>query len=265
MTKVIVFDLDETIGHFMQISELDWKLKRYFGKDITKKHFFKILDIFPEVFRPNIFNIFRYLHRMKEYNKKNNKEKIKIMIYTNNTGCRMWANRIKSDIEKSINYKLFDRTICAWKVDGQIIEKHRTGYDKKYFDLLRCGHLKKRDKIIFLDDSFFPKMMNPQLTYLHVTPYNFRFNREHMFRRYVNKIDLPFKDKFNISKMYIKNIKNSDECKPNNKSFKIKGKKIEKQIKHFIETSNNRETIKKKYVKKNQTRKKTMKQNYHRI
>ena len=71
MAKVIVFDLDETIGHFMQLSELDWKLKRYFGKDITKKHFFKILDIFPEIFRPNIFNIFKYLHRMKVYNKKN--------------------------------------------------------------------------------------------------------------------------------------------------------------------------------------------------
>ena len=85
-----------------------------------------------------------------------------------------------------------------------------------------------------------------------------------MFRRYVNKIDLPFEDKFNISKMYIKNIKISDDCKPNNKSFKIKGKKIEKQIKHFIETSNNRETIKKKYVKKNQTRKKN-KSKYHKI
>ena len=28
MTKVIVFDLDETIGHFVQLSELDWKLKQ---------------------------------------------------------------------------------------------------------------------------------------------------------------------------------------------------------------------------------------------
>ena len=118
MTKAVVFDLDETIGHFEELSILDYIIKDYIGKEIKKSDFFKIMDLFPNVFRPKIFKIFKYLRDKKiEINNSNNKEKIKVMIYTNNTGCRMWANRIRSYIEKKINYKLFDRTICAWKYD----------------------------------------------------------------------------------------------------------------------------------------------------
>tara|TARA_B100000795_G_scaffold269766_3_gene260300 strand:- start:7066 stop:7782 length:717 start_codon:yes stop_codon:yes gene_type:complete len=227
--KVVVFDLDETIGHFVQVSELDYKIRKSSGKDISKDEFYKILDMFPNVFRPNMLNIFKYLSKIKK------KEKIKIMIYTNNTGCRMWVNRIKSYIEKQIGHKIFDRVICAWKYDNKILEKNRTGYDKKYLDLLRCGHLKKKDKIIFLDDSFYEKMMNPNLTYLHVIPYHYEYN--------------------NIYNKYVSSQKDIYTKKLKNKKMIRSGKKIERHIKRFIENSNKKTKNKRKNkkTKKNET------------
>jgi len=248
MVKVIVFDLDETIGHFVQLSILDYKLKEYFGKDITKEHFHKILDIFPEVFRPNIFKIFKYLHHMKV----KKQGKIKIMIYTNNNGCRMWVHRIKSYIEKKVGDKIFDRVICAWKLDGKILEKNRTGYDKKYSDLLRCGHLKKKDEIMFLDDNLYEQMLNPRLTYLYLKPY--RYEYDNMFNKYINNIKLPFKNDL-LNQYLLKNVHyDIKNIKNNNNIFKVKSKKIEKQIRKFIESSN--KTInKEKKTRKNKTRK----------
>jgi hypothetical protein len=254
MVKVIVFDLDETIGHFVQLSILDYKLRKFYNKDLSKDHFHKILDIFPEVFRPNILNIFKYLHKMKvKY-----KEKFKIMIYTNNNGCRMWVHRIKSYIEKKINDKIFDRVICAWKHDGRILEKNRTGYEKKYSDLLKCGHLKKTDKIMFLDDQLYDKMIHPQLTYLHLTPYHYKYNNNTIISKYINNIKLPYDKSIQLAKFL--NIKNSKECdnyQVKNLNFKFKSKKIERHIKKFVESSNNK--TKNKKEKKNKTKKQKIK------
>jgi len=255
MVKVVVFDLDETIGHFVQLSILDYKLRKFYNKDLTKDHFHKILDIFPEVFRPNMMNIFKYLHKMKI----KHKGKIKIMIYTNNNGCRMWVNRIKSYIEKKINYKIFDRVICAWKHDGKILEKNRTGYDKKYDDLLKCGHLKKTDKIMFLDDQFYEKMLHPQVTYLHLKPYHYKYSEKTLYGKYISRANLPYAKSMDLARFF--KIKDSRECLNSDKSdksdkrdlFKLRGKRIERHIKNFIESSNKTKNIKNK--KKNKTRK----------
>tara|TARA_X000000368_G_C22996372_1_gene696830 strand:+ start:517 stop:1296 length:780 start_codon:yes stop_codon:yes gene_type:complete len=259
MTKAFVFDLDETIGHFEELSILDYTIKNHIGKEIKKSDFFKIMDLFPHIFRPNIFNIFKYLRDKKiATNGSKNKNKIKIMIYTNNTGCRMWANRIKSYIEKKINYKLFDRTICAWKYDNKILEKNRTGYDKRYFDLLKCGHLKKSDKIIFLDDTLFEKMIHPNVTYLHLIPYKYTYGN--MINKYINQENSLLKDK-----KLIKSYSKKSICKNNNTElFNLKGKKIERHIKKFFEQSNNK-TIKKYNSKKNKTRKKMKIKEYYKI
>ena len=59
--KVVVFDLDDTIGHFVQLSGLDWFLTKLYGKVIKREHFNEILDLYPEVFRPRIFEIMTFL------------------------------------------------------------------------------------------------------------------------------------------------------------------------------------------------------------
>ena len=192
-----------------------------------------------------------------------NHGKVKIMIYTNNTGCKMWVHRIKSYVEKKINYKLFDRVICAWKHDGKILEKNRTSYDKKYTDLLNCGQLKNTDKILFLDDCFYEKMMNPNLTYLHVTPYIYRYSEKDMVNTYIKNSKMELDNALKLTEL---SKYKKTNCKTNNNEllFKLKGKKIERHIKRFMDmaskqtTTKNIKNKKKIKTKKNKTKKNKM-------
>ena len=54
-TNVVVFDLDETLGHFSQLS-LIWKLMTGSSliPDSRKHQFYELLDLFPEYSRPGI-------------------------------------------------------------------------------------------------------------------------------------------------------------------------------------------------------------------
>ena len=256
MKKVVVFDLDETMGHFVQLSGLDYYLKKTYGRDIKREDFFKIMDMFPNVLRPNIMNIFYYLKKckMKNYGK------VKIMIYTNNTGCKMWVHRIKSYIERKLDYKLFDRVICAWKYDGKVLEKNRTSYEKKYMDLLNCGQLKKTDKILFLDDSLYEKMMNPNVTYLHVKPYVYRYNDKSMVNTYIKKSDMNLDHALKLTKI-VEHKKTNCKINNNDLLFKLRGKKIERHVRNFMEKTSKQ--TKQKKLKKNKTRKRKI--NYYKI
>ena len=89
----VVFDLDETIGNFVQLGIFWDGLKHYFNKEVDIKLFFLLLDTFNNYLRPNIITIFKYLKRKKKLNKN-----IKVLIYTNNQGPREWTEMIKKYI-----------------------------------------------------------------------------------------------------------------------------------------------------------------------
>ena len=163
---VFVFDLDKTIGYFTQVAIFIEGVEDYIGRKLKKQEMYKIFDLYPEIFRPDMMSIFNYLKKIKQKTKST-----KVMIFTNNCGPKSWVYDIKNYIEKKIKYKLFDRTIAAWKVNGKIYEKCRTSHEKKYTDLLKCGNLKKKDKIIFLDDMFHPHMKNNNVVILHLKAY----------------------------------------------------------------------------------------------
>ena len=163
---VFVFDLDKTMGYFTQVAIFIEGIEHYIGRKLKKTEMYKIFDLYPEIFRPDMMKIFKYLKKIKQKLKYT-----KVIIYTNNVGPKSWVYDIKNYIEKKIKYKLFDRTIAAWKVGDKVYEKCRTGYDKKYVDLLKCGNLSKTDKIIFLDDMVHPDMKNENVTYLHLKGY----------------------------------------------------------------------------------------------
>ena len=163
---VFVFDLDKTLGYFTQVAIFIEGIEHYIGRKLKKKEVYKVFDLFPEMFRPDTMNILKYLKQLKHKLKC-----VKVLIYTNNIGPKSWVYSIKNYIEKKLKYKLFDRTIAAWKVDGKIYEKCRTSHEKKYTDLLNCGKLKKTDKICFLDDMKHPHMINNNVKYLHLNAY----------------------------------------------------------------------------------------------
>ena len=73
-----VFDLDKTIGYFTQIAIFLEGIEEFIGRNLRIAEFFKLLDLYPAIFRPGIFNTFYYLMRLKKSNKC-----VKVLIYTN--------------------------------------------------------------------------------------------------------------------------------------------------------------------------------------
>lgn len=240
MSKVIVFDLDDTLGHFVQLSKLDWILTNARGKVVKRNHFNEILDLFPLVFRPRVFEMMEFLKRemMRHMD-------IQVMIYTNNTGCKMWVHRIKSYIEKKIKYKLFNRVICGWKYDGNIIEPNRTGYDKKYSDLIKCGHLHKNDEILFLDDQYHPYMIHPKIKYLHLERYV--YNYSNMMARYLTISKLSKKQTITYNSRSMDPI----QRRVNLREFEKKGILIENEIKLFVKDALSGCHCKRSHTRKN--------------
>ena len=62
--KIVVFDLDETLGYFVEYGIFWDCLKKYFINESLD--FNETLDLFPEFFRPNIMNILIYLRKKKK-------------------------------------------------------------------------------------------------------------------------------------------------------------------------------------------------------
>ena len=91
-SKIVVFDVDETLGYFVEFgifwsSIIAYKIHQKINYELTQNDFNKILDLYPEFIRPNIISILNYLKH-----KKMSKECSGVMIYTNNQGQPSWVN-----------------------------------------------------------------------------------------------------------------------------------------------------------------------------
>ena len=64
--KTLVFDLDETIGHFKQLYCLYQIIIRILNRLLTQTEFNELIDLYPEFFRVGIFSIFELLYRKKK-------------------------------------------------------------------------------------------------------------------------------------------------------------------------------------------------------
>ena len=122
--KAVIFDLDETIGYFTELGLLWDCLQIYFKNKLNQGDFNQLCDLYHFYFRPDIFTTF---HLLKYF-----KKRLYVLIYTNNNGPKSWTLLIKNYSEHKIKFKLFDQVICAYKVDGQQVEKNRTTYNKTY-------------------------------------------------------------------------------------------------------------------------------------
>ena len=181
--KIVVFDLDETLGYFTQFGIFWDSLVNYIktnnNKSLTQDDFNDILDLFPEYLRPNIFNILTYLKKKKQSSCCH-----KMMIYTNNTGPPEWAHHIIRYFEQKINFKLIDQIIAAFKVNGKRVELCRTTHTKTHQDLIRCTKVPINAEICFLDDVFYPEMEHDNIYYINIKPYYYDLEFEEMFNRF---------------------------------------------------------------------------------
>ena len=253
--KIVVFDLDETLGYFTEFG-IFWDCLIYYFKNknehtLTQSDFNDILDLFPEFLRPNIINILNYL--------KNKKQSLcchKMMIYTNNSGPKEWAHHIIDYFSKKINYKLFDQLISAFKINGKVVEVCRTTHDKTYNDFIKCTKLPVNAEICFLDDTFYPEMANDNIYYINVKPYYHDLKFEYMLDKF-SKSDIGKKiinndDNFiKIMNEHIKLYKYDCIDKETNEyeMDKIVGKQIVKHLQEFFNKTKKNKTIRNKKVK----------------
>ena len=64
------------------------------GNILKKREIYKLFDLYPEMFRPDMMTIFKYLINLKKKIKC-----VKVMIYSNNIGPKSWVHTIKNYIE----------------------------------------------------------------------------------------------------------------------------------------------------------------------
>jgi|TARA_B110000261_G_scaffold38746_1_gene45318 hypothetical protein len=177
--NIVVFDLDETLGNFTQLSIFWEALNKYHNTTLSEDYFFKLLDTFPEFLRPNIYNILKYLLKQKRNNKCDN-----IMIYTNNQGNKKWVTMITRYFDMKLKQQTFDKIISAFKVRGKQIELCRTTHDKSVSDLFRCTKIPENTQICFIDDQLHPLMKHDNVYYINVKPYNYSIDFEKMTDTY---------------------------------------------------------------------------------
>jgi hypothetical protein len=185
--KVVVFDMDETLGSFVELG-MFWDTIISILGEKSEQHFFEIIEIFPLFIRPHILYILKYL-----LEKKKSMECDKIIIYTNNQGPKSWASLISKYFDYKLNSKTFDQIIGAFKVNGKIIEHCRTTNNKTIHDLHKCTGLPLNTNFCFIDDQYHDYMRDYNVVYLEVKPYNYSLDFSKMAERYYNKFkkDIP--------------------------------------------------------------------------
>ena len=188
--KVVVFDLDETLGYFLELGVF-WEVLLLYAKPtsiLTQEYFNSVLDLYPEFMRPNIFAILKYLKRQKMSGACRG-----VMIYTNNKGPPEWVNFIKNYIHEKLEYNLFDQVIGAFKVNGQVFEVCRTTSEKNKDDFIRCTKLPENIEICFVDNEYHANMNEHDIYYIKVNTYIHALQPDIMIDRFIsNKISKSF-------------------------------------------------------------------------
>jgi hypothetical protein len=197
--KIVVFDLDETLGCFVEMGIFWDAIEYYLPSMKTDEHFFQVLDLMPEFIRPHIMEILQYLmaQRVKQCVHK-------LMIYTNNQGPRSWVEKISKYFAHKLGGPVFDQIIAAFKVQGRVIEPGRTTHDKTVQDLINCTQIPPQTDICFLDDQHHPLMEDERVFYINVKPYNYTLPFEEMAQRYFARFTPPGLDET----LFIKRITN---------------------------------------------------------
>ena len=181
--KIVVFDLDETLGYFTQISIFWDALEQFYGHNLFSDKFFEMMDVFPEVFRPNMLKILDLLQQKKKTGKL-----YKIIIYTNNQGHKSWVNMISDYVKLKNGNAVFDHIIAAYKIRGKQIEQKRTSHEKSVTDLISCTNIPANAKICFIDDLYHPLMDKENVYYINIKPYRISLSFEEMAIRYYERV-----------------------------------------------------------------------------
>jgi hypothetical protein len=197
ISKVLVFDLDETIGCFTELHTI-WTLifqpsssnsnalpPPYINENEKQVVFNELLDLYPEFLRVGILQILGYV-----YSRIVAGECHKIYLYTNNQ-CEYpdWVKHIVMYLNLKITggngHFIFERPICAFKIKNVRIEPKRTSTDKIYDDFIACSFLPKSTEICYLDDKKYEKMKHDKVYYIQPPPYYHDLKHKEIYDRFI--------------------------------------------------------------------------------
>jgi len=182
--KVIVLDLDETIGSFGEL----YILWNNVIADKTQSQFNALLDLYPEFLRYGILNIVDYLKYKKESG-----FYMKTYIYTNNILPKYWVQMIVKYIEdKQSCVGLFDKIIHGF---NKSFDCMRTTSNKTHSDFIRCSVLPRSTEICFIDDTYFERMERPTVYYIQPKQYYHSMKTSDVVERFVTSQFVPLIDK----------------------------------------------------------------------
>jgi len=181
--KVIVLDLDETIGSFGEL----YILWNNVITDKTQSQFNALLDLYPEFLRYGILNIIDYLKYKKESG-----YYLKTYIYTNNVLPKQWVQMIVKYIEhKQSCFGLFDKIIHGF---NRSFDCMRTTSNKTHSDFIRCSVLPRSTEICFIDDTYFERMERPTVYYIQPKRYCHSMKTSDVVDRFVTSKFVPLID-----------------------------------------------------------------------
>jgi hypothetical protein len=232
--KVLVFDLDETIGSFHEAAIL-WKLI----ETETQEDFNTMMDMYPEFLRYGILEIFDFILTKKKKGKCD-----KLYLYTNNINSPVFPNIIAEYLKYKLETEeiIFDKIIGAFKINNQIIEPNRTTNKKTYKDFINCAILTENVDICFIDDKYYSKMENEKIYYIQPSPYYHNLTNKEIIERFSKS---RFNDEKTMEKLnavlnnpYMENMENKETTEVIKTEQKIY-KKIMYYLREFFYVTNN--------------------------
>jgi hypothetical protein len=213
--KVVIFDMDETLGSFIDLAALWDVIETYklpFSKEYKSKQdsFNALMDLYPEFLRYGIANILEYLHF-----KKSRGDFIGVYIYTNNQVSKCWSKMITNYLEKINKVPgLFNQIIHSFKINKRIVELHRTTHEKTPGDFIRCSVLPRNTEMCFIDNANYKEMHHDKIYYIKPKPFFHGLKTEDIIQRLMyshilkTKNDVLFTTYF-LDKNLITNYKKS--------------------------------------------------------
>lgn len=181
--KAIVFDLDETLGDFANLYTLWQGIKEFLNikNENLQNIFNELLDLFPEFLRCGILIVLNYIKEKKRTKRLRN-----LFIYTNNKCFDSdWIKNIMNYFDYKLETtNLFDKAICAFKIDNKILnlnDKH----DKNINYFINCTIIPKNTEICFIDNSYYKEMIDNKVYYIQPYSYNHNIKNKEVIERFM--------------------------------------------------------------------------------
>ena len=248
--KLVVFDLDETIGDFYMfyyfwqflIAQYEYSTQFADAPDLMHQPstIHRILDLYPEFFRPGISVIFQYLAHKKLMGH------LSIMwLYTNNVLSPQYPVIIKNYIHHLIQTELIDNIVSAFSIKGRRVDLRRLVAEKEYTDFVQCLNYGEDLDICFVDNHLHEGMVHCQVFYIKLNTYRHGLSFAELTKRFYHSPlgdivfgDITYPHAVSLLMDFVKKDQIMENCgTPNIQHEYSISLQLLGQIKHFFKTN----------------------------